>query len=335
MSNGKQRGSVAILHDTNGVYSITRTVNLGHLGTGDVLTHNGKLLIVAALGDIEVFDVHELEQPIGSALMGTLHDGSQVGAVYAATSRDDHLLFVSEEGAGRIAVYHLGKWRIDGFKGNPLVGYIPAAIGPVGLALSPDGRWLYSTSEAALPRSGFGGDCKPESNVERWHAQGLLLRIDVARAATDPRRSISGALQARCNPVRVAVSPDGAYLWVTARGSGLLLQIPANDLNHDTGKMDVSSFQVGGEPVGVAVRPDGNQVWVALSNRFAKNRKKLNEGRQLVGLIGIRSETAASVQMVSEPASEFPRDLSFLPDGRTLAVGLFRANRIEFVATPP
>lgn len=74
---------------------------------------------------------------------------------------------------------------------------------------------------------------------------------------------------------------------------------------------------------------------VALSDRFAM-KQGVGNGRQFAGPIGTDNAAAsASVQTVSEPVSGFPRELVFLPDGRTLAVGLFKDNRIEFFTTPP
>lgn len=333
MLTGRQRGALAVLHDAGGSYSVARIVTLAGQGTGDTLTHDGRLLVVAEGNDVAVFDASALEQASGNALMGRLHDGYRPGMVYVLTSLDDRLLFVSDEDANAISVFDLAKWRADGFKRNPLVGRIPTGLAPVGLALSPDGKWLYSTSEVAPWRWGFQASCTPEIASERAHPQGFLLRIKVAMAARNPRASLAGGMQAGCNPVRVAAAPDGADVWVTARGSKTVLRIAA-DAFATKQQVRVASFDVGGGPVGIAVRPDGKQVWIALANRFG-NTKYNPEGREIVGLLGIDTPGVDSVKAVSEPASAFPRELMFLPDGRTFAVGLFAAGRIEFFTTPP
>lgn len=328
-------GNLVVLHDVGGTYSTERTISLGGMGTGEALTHNGKYLVVTAWAKVELFDTRELERATGIALLGTLDTGERSGEVYAIVSRDDHLLFVSEEHANRIAVFDLKKWRADDYRESPLVGYVPAGLGPVGLALSPDGRWLYATSEVARRASGFSRGCKPGTDKTGWHSPGLAFRIDVERAATDPQDAVSRSMQAGCNPVRVAVSPDGAYLWVSVRGSGDLYRISTRDLAHHAVTLDDQSYHVGGEPVGVAVRPDGKEVWVALSGRFLSGSDAADRGRQLIGILGIGNKAVTSVRMVSEPASGFPRELEFLPDGRTLAVSLFGGKRIEFITTPP
>ncbi|MGH8279585.1 MAG: hypothetical protein ACRETQ_08500 [Gammaproteobacteria bacterium] len=334
MWTGKQTGALAVLHNSAGTFSVARVVPLSDGGAGETLTHDGKLLIVTAWNaGIAAYSADELELPSGDPLLGTLPNGYRAGAVYAITSLDDKLLFVSDENDRQLSVYDLAKWRESGFKGNPWIGYVPTGISPVGLALSPNGKWLHSTSEAASPRMGFSRACRPETQRARWHAHGVLLRIDIEEAAKDPRNSVSGGLQVDCNLVRVAVSPDGDYLWVSARGSNSVLRIAASGLA-GRGSMNVASFDVGGGPVGIAVRPDGKQVWIALANRFA-DTKYNPAGREVVGLLGTGGATTKNITAVSEPASAFPRELVFLRDGRTFAVGLFDAKRIEFFTTPP
>lgn len=80
-------------------------------------------------------------------------------------------------------------------------------------------------------------------------------------------------------------------------------------------------------------RFDGTQVWVALSNRFGSTKYDPT-GRQLVGLGGLGSAGQGPTKLLRAPASDFPREVSFLPDGRTLVVTLYGAKRIEFVPTP-
>lgn len=337
-TQAKQHGSIEVLHDAGGSYARARTIALQGPGLGETLSRDGSLLIVATGTGIEVFSVPVLERSTGDALLARvrLRARRQVGAVYVLTSEHDRLLFVSEERAGKIAVYDLAAWRSDGFKGDGDPKYIPARFGPVGLALAPDGRSLYATVEVAPPVTGSAPNCKPRVSPQRWHPYGYLMRIDVALADRQPRRSVTGIVQTGCNPVRVATSPHGKFLWVTERGSGQLLQLPSDVFGRDAKVVHARTFDVHGEPVGVVVRPDGHQVWVTLSDRFAKATQAADRDHQLVGVMGTGGlGLGAPLHLVSEPASGFPRELAFLPDGRTLAVALFRAKRIEFIATPP
>ena len=144
----------------------------------------------------------------------------------------------------------------------------------------------------------------------------------------DPRHAAVAAFPAGCNPVRVAVSPAGNEVWVTARGSDALLRFPVDDLLASSHAGRYAKFAVGISPIGLAVRPDGRQVWVALSHRFGK--------RVMGQLAGVALEAnTSSVKLMSAPASGFPRELAFLHDGRTLVATLFSARRVEFLLTPP
>ena len=51
----------------------------------------------------------------------------------------------------RAAVFNLADAVSRGFGSADYVGSIPLGQAAVGLAVSPDGRWLYATSEVAAP----------------------------------------------------------------------------------------------------------------------------------------------------------------------------------------
>ena len=127
---------------------------------------------------------------------------------------------------------------------------------------------------------------------------------------------------------RAAVSPAGNQVWVTACGSDALRRFQLADLLARSHAGGYEKFAIGTSRVALAVRPDGMQGWVALSRRFGK------EG--IGGLAGIAFEAnASSVKLMSVPASGFPREIVFLPDGRTVVATLFAARQVEFMLTPP
>src|ERR1700758_3047384 len=78
------------------------------------------------------------------------------GSIEAAVSPDGDFVFVSLEEGSSIAVFNLRRALSAGFSAADYVGSIPAEPGPVGLAFSPDGRWLYSTSEASAAGGQIG-----------------------------------------------------------------------------------------------------------------------------------------------------------------------------------
>jgi DNA-binding beta-propeller fold protein YncE len=73
--------------------------------------------------------------------------------------------------------------------------------------------------------------------------------------------------------------------------------------------------------VGVVVRPDGRQVWVANSDRFKGG----------VGSLSMVSPAGGAQRR--EASGKFPRDIGFLPDGKTLVVAQYDSKAIQFVPT--
>lgn len=325
LSDGHGHGSVAVLHDVQRSFALVRTV-VSRAAFGEALSPDGQVLAVTVRDGVDLLDVSRLEQPAADPLIAHLRD-DDAGPVYDIISRDNRLLFVSDEGSHHLSVFNLALARSPQYRGDAFIGYIPTGLAPVGLALSPDGMWLYATSEVAPRSPGLTNRCAPEDARERYHPLGALEKIDVTKAATEPRVSVVTAVPAGCTPVRVAVSPSGQTLWVTSRGDNALLGIPAAALEVGRGQLKTESFAIGTEPVGVAVRPDGKQVWVTLSARFESGKSG-----GLAGVNGI--DGSGHIELMSAPASGFPRNLTFLPDGRTLVVTLFGSRAVEFMPTP-
>ena len=72
-----------------------------------------------------------------------------------AASPDGRFAFVTLEDSQRAAVFNLGAALSRGFGPADYVGSIPLGLAPVGMArCSPDGRWLYATSEIAARGTG-------------------------------------------------------------------------------------------------------------------------------------------------------------------------------------
>jgi hypothetical protein len=326
VNDDDEHGSVLVLHNTGGTFAPDHAVPLNRHARGESLSHDGRLLVVAGGDATSVLDVARLEHGDDHALLGALPEGFGAGSVYTAIAPDDTLLFVSEEYAKQISVFDLAKAQSAGFDDHALIGHIPTAHFPVGLAVSPDGRWLYATSQRG-PDKTMAPICNPEDKHGHMHPQGLLQRIDMAKAAVDPAHAMGAALPAGCNPVRVAVSPDGKELWVTARGGNALLKFLVDGWQEQDGHAKMTSLPMGPSPVGVAIRPDGKQVWVALSSRFGSG-----DNGQLMGLSDLQN--TSQMKRTTLPAAGFPREVSFLPDGRTLVATLFEAKKLQFVPTP-
>jgi DNA-binding beta-propeller fold protein YncE len=158
------------------------------------------------------------------------------------------------EDSQRAGVFNLRRALTRGFGPADYAGPIPFGTAPIGLAVSPDGRWLYATSEVASRSAGM---------------QGTLSVISLPRAETDPAAAVVATVGAGCNPVRVVASADGREVWVTARASDDLLCFSAAALPDHPAKALVAVVRVGEAPVELMLVRDGSRVVVADSNGFS------------------------------------------------------------------
>jgi DNA-binding beta-propeller fold protein YncE len=314
--SGTGEGDLAVLHYEDGRFKLVGLTPLKGSYGDIVLSHDGKTLVAGGLNRVTFLDVAKLEAGDADPVTAILPLGA--GAVGLAISRDDRLLFVTQKTAARLVVVDFAQARA-GRKAEPL--YIDTGLIPVGLTFSPDGTRLFSISEIANPRSAQP-DCRAEDGGPAQYPEGVLTVIDVRALGADPSKAVLAVRQAGCNPINVALSPDGGMLWVTARGDGRLLGFAADKLvGAPVTAPPEMSIKVGPAPIGVAVRADG-QVWVADSNRFSHGRP------------GSLTALSPSGQVLRTlPGGVFPRNVGFLPDGKTLVVAQSDSHALQFVPT--
>jgi DNA-binding beta-propeller fold protein YncE len=294
--------------------SLVRQVGTSGQPLGEALTPSGRYLLAADDADgAIVIDVSRAESGGAGALLGILGGRSAGGAIEVAVSPDGRFAFVSLEDSASIAVYNLQRGLADRFGQADLVGMIPVGMAPVGLAVSPDGRWLYATSELAA-----GG---PQSG------QGTLTVISLDRAETDPAGSVVSTVDAGCSPVRVVTSADGSVVWVTARESDRLLGFSAARLRTNPAQSLIADVQVGEAPVGLALVGSGTRIVVADSNRFGAPNATSS-----LAVVSVPAALAGRPGLVGYlPAGGFPRQMALEPDGQTLLVTNFTSQQLEAV----
>jgi DNA-binding beta-propeller fold protein YncE len=292
-------------------------VNLTGPPVGEALTRDGRYLLAAdSANGALVISVSRAEAGEADAQVGTLGSGTGgAGAIEVAVSPDDRFAFVSLEDWASIAVYNLQRALADGFSSADLVGMIPVGIAPVGLAVSPDGRWLYATSESA------------RGAAASTTAEGTLTVIDLRRAETDPAASVVATVDAGCSPVRVITSADGDVVWVTARGSDRLLGFSAARLRADPARSLVADVEVGEAPVGLALVDGGSKIVIADSNRFSASGATSS-----LAAVGVAAALAGRPALLGYlPAGGFPREMVLEPGGRTLLVTNYDSGQLEAV----
>lgn len=157
-------GGVAVVSRVGVEPSVTSVVTLEGSPYGMVLTHDGRLLIVASDDRVAFIDSVALTANSPNAILGYLNDAPMAGRVYANVTPDDRWLFLSDESARTISVVDLRKARASGFNASAVVGQIPVGRAPIALTFSEDHRFLYSTSQVAPSAYGWPRVCSPPAS---------------------------------------------------------------------------------------------------------------------------------------------------------------------------
>ena len=295
--------SVAVLSDGSSPAPVLTHVlpALGSSGS-EQLTHSGKYLLVAANSGAIVMDAASAEAG-DAAVVGTLTSQFGDGAVEVALSPDDKFAFVTLENNAAMVVFNLESALINGFVPSDVVGKIPLGEQPIGMAISPDHRWLYAASRL---RHGA-----PDPS------EGTISVIDLARAETAPSSAaIVSTVTAGCSPVRIITSPDGSQVWVTSRESNTLLGFSAAAMRSNPSHALIARVGVGASPIGLAMVRGGSRILVADSNLNGTGN-----GGTGVSVVSTSAAVARGHALLGQISTGLlPREFSLAPDGKTALV---------------
>jgi DNA-binding beta-propeller fold protein YncE len=232
---------------------LTRTVSVPAYASGMRVTPDGRYVLGAAGRGTFMLAVAGAAsgrpgQPAGWLAVPVAAAGPRPGAAEVAVTPDSRYVFVTLERAGAVAVFDLARVTRVAAAPGAFVGLVPVGAGALGIAASPNGRWIYEVSESA----------------RRGSERGALNVIDARLAVRDPARSVVATATVTCSPVRVAA--DGAMVWVTARRANALLGFSAGALRDGAARALVSVTRVGPAPLGLATVAGGRRILVADSS---------------------------------------------------------------------
>jgi YVTN family beta-propeller protein len=323
------RNGIAVLHREGGTFTTLGVLADNDTPYGMVLTHDGKLLIVANNTNVVLLDVDHMLNGGGSAIAGYISEPGTDNplSIYANVTADDRYLFIAEEGADRIAVFDLAAARAADFKDVKAIGFIPAGLAPIALTFSPDGKYLYATVQEAADSDHWPAACKPQGEDPATAAiedpEGAILVIDMARATTNPEHAVVVKVPAGCGAVRLAVSPDGARAYISARGDNAVHVFDTAKLTADPDHSRIATIPAGTAPVGIVLFDGGKKLAVANSNRFS-------QGPQAKETLSVIDTATLSVSGTIETGA-FPRELSLTADGKTLLVTNSGSDSLELI----
>jgi DNA-binding beta-propeller fold protein YncE len=332
---------VAIIKQSNSGYTLARVVALPRSAYGIALTHDGQLLAVAAqdgsVTGIYFIDVSGLAArgADAAAVVGFLSEGAHAGAVNLSITADDRWLFVCDESFGQLTIVDLNRVRSGDLGANAIVGTIRLHGAPTATVFSPDGVWAYTTIEMVDSFLGWPKACILEGqNVSQTlvYPQGAVVVINVALATGSPALAAPAAGQfvpAGCSPVRLARSPEGNTLYVTARNSNMVLALDTAKFAFDPMHALTGSALVGVAPVPVAVIDNGAAVVVGNSNRFFE--AFVPQSLNVLDAAKLRANMGSDALIRIVPAGAFPREMRLSRDGTTLFLTNYDSNSLQII----
>ena len=195
------------------------------------------------------------------------------GAIYSAVSPDGRFAFISEEQSGKLTVVDLQKVATGSTTRDLTVSdFHRQRTGRARVLEGRDAPVRHGADRVA--KSNYPHTCKPEGDAGGdMDPQGAVVTIDVAKAERNPGNAIVSSAPAACHPVRASLSPDGATLWVTARGSNAVSAFSTSKLLAGDSTAQIATIPVGTAPVPIVATPDGRYVLAGNSDRFGGPNK--------------------------------------------------------------
>lgn len=169
---------------------------------------------------------------------------------------------------------------------NALVGSITVETGPIGIALTPDGKFAYVGNN--------GSDVVSLINTATNTVVSSIAIPSVSLGSTN-------------QPIGVAVTPNGNYAYVANNGSNSVSVI-----NTTTNKVILSIPLPPGStsPAGIAITPNGQYVYVADMN---------NNNGSTPGTVSV-IRTSTNTVLASIPVGHAPIGIAVTPDGKFVYV---------------
>jgi DNA-binding beta-propeller fold protein YncE len=322
------RPEVAVIARGNGGLALKRMVSLPGWPTGMVLTHDGKVLIVADGPNVVFLNVGQLTTGNNNAILGYWGiPGVRPGSIYVSVTADDRYVFVSNEAIGTISVIDLAQTRRSRFAQVRVIGSIAAGAGPIGIAFSSDERFLFATV-LSVQGMGWSNRCSPENEptAAADHPEGAIVVVDMKLATSYPAGSVLRRVPAGCSPTRIVASPETGHVYVTARGSNELLTFTERELSGSGVAAPTERMTVGRSPVGVALVDQGRKLVVAGSDRF-----HTGAAASALYIVDATRTGPNRTPMGSIPSQGFPREIRETADGRTLLVTNFDGGCLQIV----
>ncbi|GLV59160.1 hypothetical protein KDH_59880 [Dictyobacter sp. S3.2.2.5] len=321
--NDAATSGIAVLHEQGSQICLQHVIPLSGMPFGMTLSHDDRILAIADYSNVAFMDVAQAERGTKGALLGYVPEHPSSSTIEVALSPDEQDLFAANENDGTVSVIDFQRIRAHDFSAHALIGQLPLGVAPVGMAISPDNRFLYITSEADKSLSSSTQAAK----MCGGYPQGSLSVAAIARVRQDPAHAIIARAASGCGPVRVVLSPSGTLAWVTARGNNAVLTFDTTRLITNQKNARLASTTVGTAPVGAALIDKGSVLVVANSNRFLQPYTP----QHLTVLNTKQALDHKAAVLTSINVGDFPRELTLEANGQTLLLTNYNSQTLSII----
>jgi len=329
LSDGQEpaKGAFAVLKPVQGKLAVASVLNVPTEPVGIVLAADESVAAVAGGSRIYFVDVGKLLAGQTDAILGVAEYDKGAGTVSLALSRDERVLFTSDEQAGTVTLIDFAAARRSRFATAPVLGRIPVDWAPTVLKMTVDGKHLLLPVEAVRRQFKPPILCAGHPGGEAVNPVGAILSIEVAQASALPEHSTPTRSYAGCSPVRMELSRDGRTAFVTNREENLLRVMDVGKIVHNEPDAVVGTVPVGPAPIGVALVDHDRLALVSNSNRWATEQTP-----QTVAVVDVAGDRRRKPVILGKiPVGIFPRDLAVSRDGRTIIVSNFGSNTLTLL----
>ena len=277
-------------------------VDTGDFPTAMLLTPKGDAVFVVNRdsGDISCYSVQSdgTLKAAGTTQVADFNKPAALNPVGLATADDGKFLFVLSQGVFTAQDSSVSVFSISGASLSPMGSPVEAGDDATGIAVTPDGKYLFVTNRAAGEILGFTVD-----------GSGGLTRIP-------------GSFTAGVAPTGLAITPENSsnpvpqfFLYVANAGSGnvsvfeicdkaaaeCLSQVPGALLDNVTG----SPFSVGTEPVALLLTPTtGRYLYVVNKGSNQVSEFKTSPANGVISALGSASISTGSTPLaIAETSS--------------------------------
>ncbi|MGB8467402.1 MAG: YncE family protein [Candidatus Babeliales bacterium] len=189
---------------------------------------------------------------------------------------------------------------------NTIIDTIVVDLAPAGLAITPDGAFVYVINYVdGNPGTGTISVIQTSSNT-------VVATID----------GFSG-------PFDIAITPNGQFAYVTNFGSNNFAPVGTTvSVVNISNNTIVATIQVGIQPSGIAISPDGNHAYVAIYDTLyaGANFTALTAAQGVVVIIDIATNTVIAPILA---VGQSPNKIAVTPNGAFAYISNYISNSVS------